>query len=419
MDDELLAMKAVFEEDFTFEISQKKDSLATGTFTVHSDRLENDLILKLGNIVAGNEYRVNYLPPITIVFEIPANYPQNEPLKFYCSSTWVPNLTLLKIKKKLLNVWKNLKDYCLFEYSEYLKRDFLENLDICDNILCVNGSEGLFENIILYNKERQQKLFDEDWFNCGVCGEEKKGIFCIMLAKCKHVFCKECLNEYFTLLITEGSIENVTCPDFECKRIASKRQHKFLSDIVDFDMKQIVEKDLFSRFKNLQEKKKLEGLNIIYCPRIFCQSPIIRESTDEKLCICSNCKFRNLESLVNSYLSENSEEKALIEKQYGKKNIEKIVFRYQEELKNKEWYSENSQCCPSCKAAIQKSEGCNHMTCSKCNTHFCYRCGNLINQLSPYAHFNDKNSPCYGKLFDFNSEGNEEWALGEFDAEIE
>jgi len=36
--------------------------------------------------------------------------------------------------------------------------------------------------------------------------------------------------------------------------------------------------------------------------------------------------------------------------------------------------------CPSCKTPIQKESGCNHMTCMTpaCNTHFCYRCGELI-----------------------------------------
>jgi len=36
--------------------------------------------------------------------------------------------------------------------------------------------------------------------------------------------------------------------------------------------------------------------------------------------------------------------------------------------------------CPTCKTPIQKTSGCNHMTCitPACNTHFCYLCGELI-----------------------------------------
>ncbi|KAI6020284.1 hypothetical protein BKA83DRAFT_689605 [Pisolithus microcarpus] len=44
-------------------------------------------------------------------------------------------------------------------------------------------------------------------------------------------------------------------------------------------------------------------------------------------------------------------------------------------MKEKGW-----QYCPSCKTPIQKEYGCNHMMCIApgCNTHFCYRCGELV-----------------------------------------
>ncbi|XP_021096325.1 probable E3 ubiquitin-protein ligase RNF217 [Heterocephalus glaber] len=41
----------------------------------------------------------------------------------------------------------------------------------------------------------------------------------------------------------------------------------------------------------------------------------------------------------------------------------------------------NAQKCPKCKIHIQKTEGCDHMTCSQCNTNFCYRCGERYRQL--------------------------------------
>uniref|UniRef100_A0A803K1V3 Ring finger protein 217 n=1 Tax=Xenopus tropicalis TaxID=8364 RepID=A0A803K1V3_XENTR len=41
----------------------------------------------------------------------------------------------------------------------------------------------------------------------------------------------------------------------------------------------------------------------------------------------------------------------------------------------------NAQKCPRCKVHIQRTEGCDHMTCSQCNTNFCYRCGERYRQL--------------------------------------
>ncbi|XP_077367073.1 E3 ubiquitin-protein ligase RNF217 [Festucalex cinctus] len=35
----------------------------------------------------------------------------------------------------------------------------------------------------------------------------------------------------------------------------------------------------------------------------------------------------------------------------------------------------NAQKCPKCKIHIQRTQGCDHMICTQCNTNFCYRCG--------------------------------------------
>ncbi|XP_053699718.1 probable E3 ubiquitin-protein ligase RNF217 [Synchiropus splendidus] len=41
----------------------------------------------------------------------------------------------------------------------------------------------------------------------------------------------------------------------------------------------------------------------------------------------------------------------------------------------------NAQKCPKCKIHIQRTEGCDHMTCTQCNTNFCYRCGERYRHL--------------------------------------
>ena len=41
---------------------------------------------------------------------------------------------------------------------------------------------------------------------------------------------------------------------------------------------------------------------------------------------------------------------------------------------DQEWIKLNTKKCPTCKANIEKNDGCNQMTCFKCKYSFCWEC---------------------------------------------
>ena len=42
----------------------------------------------------------------------------------------------------------------------------------------------------------------------------------------------------------------------------------------------------------------------------------------------------------------------------------------------------NCHKCPFCRVYIQRSTGCDYMTCNRCNTHFCYKCGDRLTNIT-------------------------------------
>ena len=52
---------------------------------------------------------------------------------------------------------------------------------------------------------------------------------------------------------------------------------------------------------------------------------------------------------------------------------------------------ERMQRCPRCRAPVEKSEGCNQMTC-RCGNHFCYVCSAELPRQNPYDHFQGKDA---------------------------
>ena len=56
--------------------------------------------------------------------------------------------------------------------------------------------------------------------------------------------------------------------------------------------------------------------------------------------------------------------------------------------------------CPTCSVPCQKMQGCNHMSCFQCKSHFCYLCSSWLDPCNPYQHFNQPEKPCYMRLWE-------------------
>ena len=196
-----------------------------------------------------------------------------------------------------------------------------------------------------------------------------------------------------------------------------------------------LEQETVQRYVKLKRKKRLESdPTTVYCPRQWCQGParipnkkpskaeIEPEGEEgdqvvnpdayrisnpealpppaERLAICEDCAFAFCRVCKASWHGEYF-----------------VCFpRSQFELTTEERASEDymmlhTQPCPTCNARAQKTHGCNHMICFRCNTHFCYLCGAYLERGNPYHHYNDRKSGCYMRLWEL--EGGDDGEFGQ------
>jgi hypothetical protein len=102
-----------------------------------------------------------------------------------------------------------------------------------------------------FDKTVQFTRFSQTVYPCGICLTSIKGSRCIRLQPCQHVFCKSCLTEFWQLLITEGDVGRVGCPDPKCVKEGILAEEE--------DVRRVVrtEEDV-RRWKWLKEKKEIE-----------------------------------------------------------------------------------------------------------------------------------------------------------------
>jgi E3 ubiquitin-protein ligase RNF14 len=70
-----------------------------------------------------------------------------------------------------------------------------------------------------------------------------------------------------------------------------------------------------------------------------------------------------MEKLVVEYLAlpADSPEREVLEKQFGKGIIKKLVAKYEEEQSSQAWLANSTMACPGCQVKVEKSLGCNHV----------------------------------------------------------
>lgn len=208
-----------------------------------------------------------------------------------------------------------------------------------------------------------RRVEERDMIACQICLDEEPVDESVIIQSCGHSFGRECMRSYILSrlderrfpipcpccsaadeagsnpgLVTSGVATQCNLSDADCARWD---ELEFLVHAVRFECPKCLKSQSIDRRKLVKEKSK---------KKIHCITPGCQQMW------CRNCQ---------ATVEPGEKQKHVCE---GKKELKAL-------LKKEGWRQ-----CPGCNIPVQKSSGCNHIACSApgCNTHFCYRCGQIL-----------------------------------------
>jgi len=200
----------------------------------------------------------------------------------------------------------------------------------------------------------------QEELECPACMDDKLKKDFMRLA-CGHIFCKECLKELLDFAIEKENPSKLECQDGGCE------------DIINYqDIVKIAENDdsklsLLGDITTRRYMRAQQGVK--YCPTDGCKHSFINDKKSRETHLCPRCQKFYCANCLDVPHEEHIP-----------------CRRAKEDRFTEQWILENGRRCPKCTTAIQKTRGCNHMTCiikdkdgrviGGCGHEFCYSCGN-------------------------------------------
>ncbi|KAI1262478.1 RWD-domain-containing protein [Xylariaceae sp. FL1019] len=374
---------------------------------------------------------LQHLPALQVDIVLPRGYPEELPpvVAISTSPPWLSPDILRKLETDAIKLWDEMgHDQVIFTYIDDLQHS-------AEDVFGLVSTKGNLEvepehkiALLDYDINAKRKAFEKETFDCGICLDPKKGAVCHKMLDCGHVFCVACLQDFYNQAITQGDVTSIVCLEPNCAKergtatAAEGITKKVKTFISPSELLQIpIEPDTVKRYVMLKHKIKLESdKNTVYCPRSWCQGAArskkhkkpkdfeIADSDDEEdedtglLAICEDCGFAFCSRCEQSWHGEFK---------FCREKVREGEIT-EEEKATLEYLKYHTSPCPTCDAPVQKTHGCNHMICGRCQTHFCYLCSTWLDPSNPYRHYNTqpggKVTSCFMRLWELEGgDGNE------------
>ena len=207
---------------------------------------------------------------------------------------------------------------------------------------------------------------------------------------CGHNFCLTCWKEYLELKIGEGKVAEIQCPGFDCTKVVPVEV-----------VAKIIPQEVDAKYLKFGINAFVESNpSLRWCPHPGCGRAVYLENPPERAdsglaeaesssqasgegnqtprsVDCGLGHFFCWACAADAHDPCNCELwlqwKELVATQ-DEVNFVSSAAQAAEQASSTAYVAAHSKPCPSCKVPIQKIDGCNHMTCGKCEHEFCWVC---------------------------------------------
>ncbi|XP_037828628.1 E3 ubiquitin-protein ligase lubel isoform X3 [Lucilia sericata] len=194
----------------------------------------------------------------------------------------------------------------------------------------------------------------------------------VSMLKCTHKCCKQCAKTYFTVQITERSINDCSCPFCKLPELHNQTEHEdenleYFSNL-DIFLKNILEPEVHELFqRKLRDRTLLKDPNFKWC--VQCSSGFFARPKQKRL-ICPDCGSVTCAQCRKTWQKQHEGISCDQYSEWESANDPEVQAKgVQQHLE------QNGIDCPKCKFRYSLARGgCMHFTCTQCKYEFCYGC---------------------------------------------
>ncbi|QSZ28709.1 hypothetical protein DSL72_003209 [Monilinia vaccinii-corymbosi] len=241
--------------------------------------------------------------------------------------------------------------------------------------LLIAGGPDKYHNAIVLLKTKQiatssiEAGQDED--DCKICWCPAESP---VRTKCSHSYCLQCFENLCSSATTGNKDVAIICEAGDCKVVLSLEEiQQHLPEEIQQHLPSAAFEGILEASFHSYVRKHPDAFH--YCPAPDCGN-IYRASLPTKFHTCAKCLTETCTSCRSAHPRQTCAE-----------------YKYQasggdeafEKLKSAEGYKD----CPQCETIMEKTDGCNHMTCLGCKIHLCWLCLETFSEdVQCYNHIN-------------------------------